>query len=151
MGPDAVCQRVGEVAAAIDEAAGTLDVKRADDGMDVGGGLVGTSAIEGIHVGEDGAQLGVLHMTGDEGISGHHEGIGMGKETRSTVRRAQVEEVNLVCQRQHSLDIGFQMLPLLGEVGCQGVDEALLTLGEGVELLVLGEVEAVGAVIIDVL
>ena len=106
--------------------------------------------VERVHVGQHAAQSAVIGELCYE-VGGRHEEVGGRSEERLPVgRRSQVEEVGVVGNVQHGIHVPLQPFALMGKLPCQRLHKALTALRYGVRLPVLGEEEAVGAVIVHV-
>ena len=116
IGGDNVGKELCKMTAAINKPAGTMNVQRTDDGMNVCWCLVGTTAIQRIHIGQHTPQTFVLDIFGNKGISSHQKVIGLSKEPHLTCRRSQIEQIHLVSDSQYGIDITLQISLLFRKI-----------------------------------
>ena len=89
-------------------------------------------------------------MLGDEFIGWHQEVVRLTEQAHLTMRWTQVELVDVVGDRVDGIDIATQALALMGEHSRQRTDKPLATSRDGIVGIVLGKVECIGAMLVDI-
>ena len=105
---DHLGQQIGGVAATVDEAAGTLQIEYADDGVDISGCAPRLSAVERIHIGQHAAQPRVVNILCDERV-GSHQCLWrhLGEYRRC---RPQIEEIDSTGHAIERIDISRELV-----------------------------------------
>ena len=116
--------------------------------MYISRGLISSSPVERVHIGNDTTQPPVFDIFSNKLISCHHEVFGMGK--KSMLRRPEVEQVHFFRDGIDGLHVMLQILALGWKLLGQRIDKSLASLCYSIISMILSKIKTVGTFSIHV-